>query len=76
MLLVASSRPPGLEAARPLVLRTPTAEVLDGLAQHPETRDLLGDRLGPTAAVIPDPAMAAFRRALGRLGLSLGEEER
>jgi hypothetical protein len=73
LLLAASSRVPELSAGRPLLLRTPTAEVLDGLAQHPETRDLLGERLGPTAAVIPDDALDAFRNALARLGLSLAD---
>jgi hypothetical protein len=73
LLLAASPRAPLLGADRPLVLRTTTAEVLDGLAQHPETSGLLGERLGPTAVVIPDAALDALRQALGRLGLRLGE---
>jgi len=47
--------------------------VLDGLAQHPTTRDFLGDRLGPSFLVIPEEMLAAFRQALARLGLRVDE---
>ncbi len=73
ILLARSSRVPPLTTSRPLVLHAPSAETLDGLAQHPETRDLLGDRLGPTSIVIPDMLFDLFREALERLGLSLDE---
>jgi hypothetical protein len=55
------------------VLRVPSAEVLDGLAQHPATRDLLGPRLGPTAVVIPEDSLDRFLRAVGRLGLAFDD---
>ena len=66
---------PPLSTSRLLVLQSPTAEILDGLAQHPATRDYLGERLGPTSVVIPDDALASFRRVLERLGLSLTLDE-
>ncbi len=60
-----------LRTSRPLVLHTPSTDILDGLAQHPETRQYLGDRLGPTSVVVPDSALPGFREALRRLGLDL-----
>jgi hypothetical protein len=71
LLMAASNRVPALSSARPMVLRAPAAEVIDGLEQHPETRDLLGERLGPTSVVIPDDLLPEFRRALERIGLTL-----
>jgi hypothetical protein len=74
LLAARASRVAPLTTSRPLVLHAPSSETLDGLAQHPATRDLLGERLGPTSAVIPDEALGPFRRALERLGLSLDDE--
>ena len=68
-----STKVPALTTSRPLVLNTPTAEVLDGLCQHPETRNWVGTRLGPTSAIIPDDFLPRFREGLQRLGLSLNE---
>ena len=71
LLHAAGSRSAPWRATRPLVLTVPTPDLLDGLAQHPATRDCLGERLGPTTVVVPDHALASFREALGRLGLDL-----
>jgi hypothetical protein len=71
LLAVRAVRRPAFSASRPLILHAPSESLLDGLFQHPATRDLLGDRLGPTAAVVPDRNVDAFRRALERLGASL-----
>ena len=68
---MATTRTPALVTSRPLILQAPTAQWLDGLIQHPATRDYLGERLGPTAVIIPDSLLEPFRRALGGLGLSL-----
>jgi hypothetical protein len=59
-----------------LILKTPSSQWLDGLLQHPATRDYLGERLGPTAAIIPDVMLGPFRRALAALGLALEVESR
>src|SRR5206468_2107942 len=45
LLLAGAARVPPLSSGRPLVLRTTTAEVLDGLTQHPDTSPYLGERL-------------------------------
>jgi hypothetical protein len=74
LLLAAGPRVPALTAGRPLVVRTPTGEILDGLVQHPETRDLLGERLGPTAVAISADALPAFRLAVARLGIPLHDD--
>ena len=58
---------------RPVVMTTPTPELLDGLLQHPATGAYLDERLGPTAVMIPDDAVADLRAALATLGLTLGE---
>ncbi len=76
LLLAASGRPTPLTAQRPLVLHAPSAQWLDGLLQHPATCNHLGERLGPTTAVIPDESLEAFRRALKDLGLFLEVEPR
>jgi hypothetical protein len=75
LLHAAGPGSPPLQTSRPLVLNVPTPELLDGLAQHPLTRDCLGDRLGPTAAIVPDDAIERLRRALESLGLLLEADE-
>ncbi len=72
LLLHASS--PSAESPkliRPIVLNAPTADLLDGLLQHPSTRGLLGDRLGPTSAIVPEPSVERLRAALAAFGLNL-----
>ncbi len=59
--------------ARPVIMTTPTPELLDGLLQHPATGAYLDERLGPTTVIIPDDAVADLRAALATLGLKLGE---
>jgi hypothetical protein len=76
LLLAAAGRPAPFRAERPLILHTPSAQWLDGLLQHPATRDYLGERLGPTTAIIPDELLEGFRRALSGLGLFLEIEPR
>lgn len=76
LLAALASQVSPLQTSRPLVLHTPTSELLDGLAQHPATCNLLGDRLGPTSVVIPDDTLLAFRQAVTRLGLKIAGVER
>lgn len=61
--------PPTL--ARLWVVRFATAELLDGVLQWPRTRDLIAERLGPTAAAVDPDALSALRQALGELGIPL-----
>jgi hypothetical protein len=76
LLLAEHGRSTPLTAHRPLVLQVPSAQWLDGLLQHPATRDYLGERLGPTTVIIPDELIVPFRRALEGLGLGLEVEAR
>ena len=72
LLLHAADRSaPPFAVRRPIVMTTPTPEILDGLLQHPRTGEFLGDRLGPTSVVIRDEAMAGLGRALATLGLKI-----
>ncbi|MDR3639443.1 MAG: helicase-associated domain-containing protein [Isosphaeraceae bacterium] len=71
MLLAGGGRVPTLEADRPLVLHAPSAELLDGLLQHPETSPFVGERLGPTAVVIPFQSLEPLRLVLRRIGIQL-----
>jgi hypothetical protein len=73
LVLAGHSRVKPFSTSRPLVLHAPTAELLDGLLQHPSTRSHLGERLGPTSVVVPDEELDAFRAALEALGLSIAD---
>jgi hypothetical protein len=64
-----------LKPRRRVVLVMPAAELLDGLLQHPATSPWLGDRLGPTAVVIPEQHLPALQGALKGLGIPLEAEE-
>jgi len=66
-----AATPIALKARRMLVLFTPTAELADGLLQHPATRDFLGDRLGPTAVAVPEDLLEKFQGVLKELGLEV-----
>jgi hypothetical protein len=66
-----SGSPRILRARRTLVLHVPSAELLDGLLQHPATRSLLGDRLGPTTVAMADDHLEALRTVLNDLGVEL-----
>jgi hypothetical protein len=72
-LFLASQTPrgAGLKAARTTILNLPTAELVDGLLQHPATSPFLGTRLGPTCIAVPDEHLAALQKALKELGIDL-----
>jgi hypothetical protein len=72
--LLASARSrsiPPLSTARRLILNAPTAEILDGLLQHPGTRSLLDERLGPCAVVVPDERLPQLKQVLRELGVAI-----
>lgn len=60
-----------LQTRRTLVVITPTAEIADGLIQHPATRDLVAARLGPTALSVTDENLEALRKKLKELHITL-----
>ncbi len=66
-----SAAPITLQTRRILALFTPSAELADGLLQHPATRDFLGDRLGPTAVAVPEDLLAKLQAVLKELGIEV-----
>jgi hypothetical protein len=68
-----SSAKAALQTSHLLVLFTPSADVADGLLQHPATRDLFAQRLGPTALALREGSTEKLEAALRGLGLELGE---
>lgn len=72
---------PSAEASRTWVLRADRESWLDGIAQHPATRGLVGARLGPLAIEVARANLDALREALESIGVrcpkswpSAGEE--
>jgi hypothetical protein len=60
-----------LTASIRYVLTAPRADLIDGLLQHPATRDHLGERLGDSSIVVPRDGVEPLRSALAELGLEL-----
>ena len=58
-----------IEVSRPMVLTVPDPDLLDGLHQHPDTSPYLGDRLGPTSAIVRESCWPALKKILQSLGL-------
>jgi hypothetical protein len=58
-------------AARLVVVQFATAELTDGVVQWPATAAFVERRLGPTAVVVADERLTAFRDVLGEIGISL-----
>jgi hypothetical protein len=73
LLSAVHAAPSTLGTRRLLVLTAPTSELADGLLQHPATRELLGERLGPYTLVVPEDSLESLKRVLGELGLRLNE---
>jgi hypothetical protein len=59
---------------RHLVLRVADEDLADGLMQWPQTRDLIEERLGPTALVVTQENVAALREQLRNAGLMLEDK--
>ena len=70
-----AATPAALKTRRMLVLFTPSAELTDGLLQHPDTREFLSKRLGPTAIAVPEEQFAELQRVLETLGLDVSLPE-
>jgi hypothetical protein len=60
-----------LKARTMFILTGPSAELIDGLLQHPATRSLLGERLGPTTVAIPDLHREPLQEVLKDLGIDM-----
>ncbi len=58
---------------RHLVLHVADEELADGIEQWPQTRELIEERLGPTALVVAEENAAALRERLSVAGIALTE---
>jgi hypothetical protein len=58
---------------RHLVLHVETEEMADGIEQWPGTRELIEERLGPTALVVDEEKREALTARLRELGITLQE---
>lgn len=71
LLHAAMPNPEPPRASRRVVLAAPSADLLEGMLQHPATRGLFAERLGPATAVVPEENLAALRQALADFGLAM-----
>jgi hypothetical protein len=58
---------------RHLVLHVAEEELADGLVQWPQTRELIEERLGPTALVVTEENVPVLRERLRAAGIALAE---
>jgi hypothetical protein len=58
---------------RHLVLHVAAEELADGLVQWPQTRELIEERLGPTALVVAEENAELLRERLHAAGITLAE---
>lgn len=75
LLAAIDGKSPPIRARRLIVIELPTAELLDGLFQHPATAGALGERLGPTTAEVPGNQIDGLTKTLRALGLRIEVEE-
>jgi hypothetical protein len=73
-LLLSGSELPSFELRRLHVLNLPARELADGLVQWPATRDLILERLGPTALVVSEESIDVLRERLQALGVKVNGE--
>jgi hypothetical protein len=58
---------------RHLVLHVADEELADGLEQWPRTRELIAERMGPTALVVAEENAELLRERLRAAGITLTE---
>lgn len=73
-LLTTGPDAPPAQLRRLLVLRVDSDALADGLQQWPATRDLIAERLGPTALVVAEENVALLLTRLAELGLNVEPE--
>jgi hypothetical protein len=69
-LLLTGGQAPAPELRRHLVLHVASEEIADGLMQWPATRELIQERLGPTALAVAEEDADKLREQLRRLGMA------
>ncbi len=73
LMLQASSRAPVMLASM-LVLQIPSASVADGIEQHPDTKQFVLRRLGPTTLAIKTDGVEQLTQTLLRLGIEVAAQ--
>lgn len=71
LLAALDGKSPPIRARTLIVIDLPSAELLDGLYQHPATADALSERLGPTTAAVAADQIAPLKKTLRDLGLRI-----
>lgn len=72
LLLTGADAPP-VAVRRQLVLHVASEELADGLQQWPQTRSLVGERLGATTLAIAEDDLPELRQRLEALGVRVEE---
>ena len=70
-LLLTAAQLPAPQLRRHLVLHVEVPEIADGLMQWPGTRELIAERLGPTALSVAEENLDALKARLAELGIRL-----
>jgi hypothetical protein len=71
LLLMTAGQVTPPQLRRYLVLQVAAEELADGLMQWPQTRELIEDRLGPTALVVAEEHVEKLRERLSAAGIGL-----
>jgi hypothetical protein len=74
-LLMTADQAEAPRLQRYLVLHVADEELADGLMQWPQTRELIEERLGPTALVVTEEKVAVLRERLSAARIALREPE-
>jgi hypothetical protein len=72
-LLLLGDRTGAARLRRRLVVYVPGPAIADGLLQWPPTRDLIAERLGPSALAVEEDRAAALREQLRMIGIACEE---
>jgi hypothetical protein len=72
-LLMTAGQGEAPQFRRHLVLHVADEELADGLVQWPQTRELIEERLGPTALVVAEENAEKLRERLDAAGITLAE---
>ncbi len=72
-LLMTAGQGEAPQLRRHLVLHVADEDLADGLVQWPQTRELIEERLGPTALVVAEDNAEKLRERLSAAGITLAE---
>jgi hypothetical protein len=70
-LLLTGAEGPAPQLRRHLILHVSTHELADGIMQWPQTRELIEERMGPTALAVAECNVVELERRLQTLGMAL-----